>query len=306
MKNKCPDLSVDLAGIRLANPVLVASGTFGYGDEINDLCPVKELGAVVTKTITLTPREGNPPPRLAEVSSGILNTIGLQNMGVERFLSEKWDRLSRLQVPVIVSVAGGKAEDYEGTVRRLSGAKGVAGIELNLSCPNLKKRIICQDEGLVADIIRRVKRVSRVPVIAKLSPQVIDLAGLARRCVDNGADILSLVNTFPGMAIDIKTRKPKLSTVVGGMSGPAVKPLALRCVWEASRAVTVPVIGGGGIMTADDAVEFLIAGAAAVSMGTALFVDPARPGKVVRGLKEYCAAQKAANIREIIGTIRLS
>jgi len=183
--------------------------------------------------------------------------------------------------------------------------KGMAGIELNLSCPNLKKRIICQDGDLVEDIIRRVKRVATVPVIAKLSPQVVDLPALAQRCIDCGADVLSLVNTFPGMAIDIKTWKPKLSTITGGMSGPAVKPMALRCVWETARAVKAPIIGGGGIMTADDAVEFLLAGASAVSMGTAIFIEPSRPIVVVDGLRDYMRAGGWASIKEIIGKIKL-
>lgn len=302
---KRTDLSVTIAGIRFPNPVLTASGTFGYGDEIGDLVPLKELGGIITKTITLRPRPGNKPPRLAEVSSGMLNSIGLQNVGVERFLSEKWSALRKLPVPVIVSVAGETAEDYIGVVRQLNAVKGVAAVELNLSCPNLQKKIICQDIDLVRCIVSGTVKAGKFPVFAKLSPQVADIGGLALEAQNAGAAAVSLVNTFPGMAIDIKTWKPKLSTVSGGMSGPAVKPLALRCVWEGFKKVSIPVIGGGGITTAADAVEFMLAGSTALSVGTANFGDPMAPVLIARGLDEYCSARGMAAVAGLIGQLRI-
>jgi len=295
--------SVTIAGIKLKNPVLTASGTFGYGDEIRDLVALSDLGGIITKTITRNPRPGNPPPRVTETASGMLNTIGLQNIGVERFLEEKWPSLKKLKVPVIVSIAGETAGDYIAVAEALNGAAGIAGLELNLSCPNLKKRIVCQDEGLVRDIVCGVAKVSRFPVIAKLSPQVADITALALLARDSGAGAVSLVNTFPGMAIDVNTRRPRLSTVTGGLSGPAIKPLALRCVWEVWRNTKMEIIGGGGISTADDAVEFMLAGASAVSVGTASFRGPAAPARVAAGISEYCKNKKVASVKELIGNV---
>lgn len=297
------DTSVTIAGIKLKNPVLTASGTFGYGDEIRDLVPLSALGGIITKTITRNPRPGNPPPRVTETASGMLNTIGLQNIGVERFLEEKWPSLKKLGVPVIVSIAGETAEDYKAVAGRLGKAAGIAGIELNLSCPNLKKRIVCQDEDLVREIVRGVAKISRCPVIAKLSPQVADIAKLSLLARVSGAGAVSLVNTFPGMAIDVHTGRPRLSTVTGGLSGPAIKPLALRCVWEAWRNTKMEIIGGGGIATSDDAVEFMLAGASAVSVGTASFRDPAAPARIAAGIMEYCKNKKVASAKELIGNV---
>jgi dihydroorotate dehydrogenase (NAD+) catalytic subunit len=239
------------------------------------------------------------------VTGGILNTIGLQNVGVERFIEEKWGALRKLPVPVIVSVAGESAEDYIGVVQRLNTLKGVAAIELNLSCPNLQKKIICLDTALVASIIKETAKISKVPVFAKLSPMVQDLAGLTRVAENAGAAAVSLVNTFPGMAIDTKTMRPKLAVVTGGMSGPAIKPLALRCVWEVARQTKLPVIGGGGIMSGEDAVEFLLAGAAAVSVGTASFTDPLNPVKVASGIGEYQRRMKLKSTKDITGKLRV-
>jgi dihydroorotate dehydrogenase (NAD+) catalytic subunit len=299
------DISTSIAGLKLNNPVVMASGTFGYGDEMQDLVPLKNLGAITTKTITLKSRPGNRPPRLAEVGNGILNSIGLQNVGVERFLEEKWGNLRKLPVAVIVSIAGETPDDYVLVAERLRKAGGVRAIELNLSCPNLKKRIVCQDEGLVREIVAGVKKVAGCTVIAKLSPQVADIGALSLLAQDAGADALALVNTFPGMAINISTWRPKLSTVTGGMSGPAVKPLALRCVFEAAARVTIPIIGGGGITVWQDAVEFLLAGASAVSIGTANFVDPLSPAKIADGIKKYLAARKLVSLKELIGKVRI-
>jgi dihydroorotate dehydrogenase (NAD+) catalytic subunit len=271
------DISTSIAGLKLNNPVVMASGTFGYGDEMQDLVPLKNLGAITTKTITLKSRPGNRPPRLAEVGNGILNSIGLQNVGVERFLEEKWGNLRKLPVAVIVSIAGETPDDYVLVAERLRKAGGVRAIELNLSCPNLKKRIVCQDEGLVREIVAGVKKVAGCTVIAKLSPQVADIGALSLLAQDAGADALALVNTFPGMAINISTWRPKLSTV----------------------------IGGGGITVWQDAVEFLLAGASAVSIGTANFVDPLSPAKIADGIKKYLAARKLVSLKELIGKVRI-
>ena len=300
------DLTTEIAGIKLKNPVLVASGTFGYGDELTDLVEVSKLGAVITKTVTLNPRAGNPPPRLAETASGLLNTIGLQNVGVSSFLKEKWDSLKALGLPIIVSIAGETAQEYVEVVKILNGVSGISAIELNLSCPNLKKRIVCQDAALVEEIVCQTSKLSTFPVIAKLSAQVEDLIKLCALCERSGAKALSLVNTFPGMAIDVKTRKPKLSTITGGLSGPAIKPLALKCVWDVYGKVSVPIIGGGGIMTADDALEFFLAGASAVSIGTANFADPKAGSDIVNGIRDYFNSNKLEKMENIVGKLRLS
>ena len=299
------DLSVEITGVKLKSPVITASGTFGYGDELPDLVQLSKIGAVTTKTITLGPRTGNPSPRICETSSGMLNTIGLQNIGLERFLDEKLESLLALSIPVIVSIAGSTAEEYVSIVKRLNTVKGISAIELNLSCPNLKKKIICQDEELFAGIIKKTSKIKRHPLIAKLSPQVEDVPAIARLAEKSGADAVSLVNTFPGMSIDVHTFKPRLSTVTGGLSGPCIKPLALRCVWEAANSVKIPVIGGGGIASGQDAAEFIIAGASAVSVGTASLVDPDSPARVSDGLREYLKEKKIASLKDIKGKLRL-
>jgi len=299
------DLSVNIAGIKLTNPVITASGTFGYGDELADLVQVRNLGAVTTKTITLGPRTGNPPPRICETAGGMLNTIGLQNIGLQRFLDEKLEALAGLGVPVIVSIAGSTFEEYVAITALLNQVKFIAAIELNLSCPNLKKTIICQDEELFSGIIRKTSKIKQHPIIAKLSPQVQDIRRLAALAESSGADALSLVNTFPGMSIDVNTFRPRLSTVTGGLSGPCIKPLALRCVWEAAQSVGIPVIGGGGIASGQDAAEFIIAGASAVSVGTASFVDPDAPSRIAEELREYLKARKLGSLGDIKGKLKL-
>lgn len=299
--NKNIDLTTEIAGLKLKNPVIMASGTFGYGDEITDLVDVSKFGAIITKTITLKPRAGNPPPRIAETASGLLNTIGLQNVGVEAFLKEKWNELKKLRVPLIVSIAGETAQEYSDIVKILNGVEGISAIELNLSCPNLKKKIVCQDKALVEEIIRGTSKISKVPVIAKLSAQVEDIVELSVLCEKAGASALSLVNTFPGMAVDIKTRRPKLSTITGGLSGPAIKPLALKCVWDVYGKVNIPIIGGGGIIKAEDALEFFLAGASAVSIGTANFIEPAAPLKIIKGISEYFKENNIENMRDLVG-----
>jgi dihydroorotate dehydrogenase (NAD+) catalytic subunit len=299
------NLSVEIAGIKLNNPVVTASGTFGYGDEITDLVDVSRLGAIITKTITLDRRTGNPPPRIFETASGMLNTIGLQNVGLEEFLNNKLSGLLKLSTQIIVSIAGSTCEEYVEITKQLGNAKGIAGIELNLSCPNLKKKIICRDKPLFTEIISKTSKASSLPVIAKLSPHVQDIAALALLAQESGAAAVSLVNTFPGMAINTETLRPRLSTVTGGLSGPCIKPIALRCVWEAASSVTIPIIGGGGIATVQDALEFLIAGATAVSVGTAGFVDPRAGVKIVEGLEKYMERKNVSHLSEIIGSLKV-
>lgn len=298
-----PDLSINFAGIKLKNPVLSASGTFGYGYELADLIPLKKLGGIVTKTITLEPRPGNPQPRIAEVSSGMLNTIGLQNIGVKAFVEEPLEKLGKIGVPVIVSVAGATVNEYTDTVKILNKYTGIDAIELNLSCPNLKKKIICHDLPLMEQIIKKVKKASKIPVIAKLSPLVTDITELSLAAQNAGADGLTLANTFPAMAIDVKTFKPKLSTVKGGMSGACVKPMSVRCVYDAYREVEIPIIGCGGIMTGEDAVEFMLAGASCVSVGTASLVEPASLIKIIGKIESILKAKKIRAVQDLTGKI---
>ena len=298
-----PDLSIKFAGIKLKNPVLSASGTFGYGYELADLIPLKKLGGIVTKTITLEPRPGNPQPRIAEVESGMLNTIGLQNIGVKAFVEEPLEKLKKIGVPVIVSIAGAAVNEYADTVKILSKYKGIDGIELNLSCPNLKKKIVCHDMPLMKEVIKKVKRISKVPVIAKLSPLVTDIAALALFAQESGADGVTLANTFPAMAIDVKTFKPKLSTIKGGMSGACVKPMSLRCVYDAYQEVKIPILGCGGIMSGEDAVEFMLAGATCVSVGTASLVEPASLIKIIGGIEGILKEKNIKSVRNLIGKL---
>ncbi|MCL2144700.1 MAG: dihydroorotate dehydrogenase [Endomicrobia bacterium] len=296
-----PDLSVNFAGIKLKNPVLTASGTFGYGYELADLILLKRLGGIVTKTITFEPRSGNPQPRIAEVEGGMLNTIGLQNIGVKAFVGEPLEKLSKIGVPVFVSIAGSTADDYFKIAEILAGYKEIAGIELNLSCPNLKKKLICHDLPLMKDIIRRVKKASRVPVIAKLSPLVADIGELSLEAQKSGADAITLTNTYPAMAIDVKTFKPKLSTIKGGMSGACVKPMSIRCVYDAYRVLKIPIIGCGGMMTGEDAVEFMLVGAKAVSVGTASLLEPECLIKIIDGIGKILKEKRIKSVKEIIG-----
>ncbi len=297
------NLSVEFLGIKLKSPLLTASGTFGYGNEITDLTDITKIGAIVTKTVTLEQRLGNPQPRIAEVASGMLNTIGLQNVGVKKFTETKLDELLKLKVPVIVSVAGACTSDYVQTVKILNSFSKISAIELNLSCPNLKKTIICQDAELFSNIIQSVKKISKFPVIAKLSPQVADIAALSLTAQNCGADAVTLTNTFPAMAIDIKTFKPKLSTVKGGMSGPCVKPMALRCVFDAYQKIKIPIVGCGGISCCEDVIEFFLAGAACVSIGTAVLTEPKIFETVYDGLDKYLKDKKIKNIRELQGKV---
>ncbi len=297
------DLSVELCGLGLKNPVMVASGIFGYGTEYADLVDVSSLGALVTKAVTLEPREGNPPPRLCETPAAMLNAIGLQNPGVEVFVTEKLPALRDFGVPIIVNVAGATLEDYVAVARRLAETEGLAALELNVSCPNVKAGgLHCGvSPDLTAELVATVKAACPLPLITKLSPNVTDIASIARAAVEAGSDALSLINTLLGMAIDVERQAPVLANVTGGLSGPAIRPVAVRMVWEVARAVPVPIIGMGGIMTARDALEFLLAGATAVAIGTANFVNPDTAAEVLKGLEDYCRRHEVARLSDLIG-----
>jgi len=303
---RAPSLRVEVGPLRLANPVLTASGTFGYGDEEPELTQVRALGGIVTKTVTLEPRAGNPPPRICETPSGMLNSIGLQNVGVDRFRLDKLPRLTALGVPVVVSVGGRRAEEFEECVRRLDDAEGIAAYELNVSCPNVKEGGLefCQVPASAAGVIAAVRRITRRPLWAKLSPNVTSIAAVARAVEAAGADGVSAINTFVGLAIDVRTRRPRLARGAGGLSGPAIRPLAVARVRECARVVRIPVIGIGGIVTATDALEFLIAGASAVQVGTASFRDPAAAAKVVEGIEQFLRAEGLATVAELIGSLK--
>ena len=299
------DLSVDIGGLRLTNPLIAASGCFGYGVEYADLVDLSTLGGVAVKGLFLAPREGHQPLRIVETPSGMLNAIGLQGIGVHRFISEKLPDLRARHAVVIVNICGTTIEEYVELAQILSDAEGVAAIELNISCPNIKEGGItfgCSLSG-THDVVKAVRRVTRLPVIPKLTPNVTDVAALARAAEQAGADAVSLVNTFLAMAIDIHTRRPKLSNVVGGLSGPAIRPIAVRMVYECRQAVRIPIIGMGGITNADDALEFLIAGATAVQIGTATFVDPFLWPKVLAGITDYLERHGHRCLTDIVGTL---
>lgn len=280
---------MELAGIKLKNPVMVASGTFGFGQEYSDYSDLNKLGAIITKSVTLKPREGNPPPRIVETAAGMLNSIGLQNEGIEYFLKEQLPFLAKFDTPTIVNIAGETVEEYAELARILSKETVVKGIEVNISCPNVKKGGMsfgC-DPNLVKEVIAAVRKATTQPLIAKLTPNVTDITVTAKAAVEAGADAISAINTLIGMSIDLETGKSRLGTLTGGLSGPAIKPIAVRMVYEISHTVKVPVIGIGGIMSGNDAIEFLLAGAQAVQVGTANFVDTEAPVKIIKGIEDY-------------------
>jgi dihydroorotate dehydrogenase (NAD+) catalytic subunit len=297
------DMRVDIAGIKLKNPVITASGTYGFGREYAKFYDLSRLGGIVVKGLTLEPREGNKPPRIAETPAGMLNSVGLQNPGVDYFLKEELPFLRQYDTAVIANISGNTVEEYCRMTEKL-GDK-VDGIELNISCPNVKEGGVAFGTKCdsVYNITRKVKEYSRVPLIVKLSPNVTDIREIALAAEEGGADALSLINTLLGMAIDIHTRRPVLANVVGGLSGPAVKPVAVRMVWQAAQAVKIPMIGMGGISSWEDAVEFILAGADAVSVGTANFVDPYTPLKILEGLEQYMNRYGFDSTRAFRGSI---
>ncbi len=303
-----PDLSVELAGLQLANPLIAASGTFGYGTEYVDLADYSAIGAIVAKGLYLEPRAGCAPPRIWETPSGMLNAIGLQEIGVQRFIKEKMPRLRELTPAIVVNICGSSLEEYAELARILDQVQGVSGLEINISCPNVNQGGIlfgC-DPDLAARATEAVRAATSLPVIPKLSPNVTDIAAIARRVEAAGADAVSLINTMPAMAIDVETRRPRLANVFGGLSGPAIRPIAVRLVYQAARAVTIPVIGIGGIGSAEDALEFIIAGAVAVQIGTMNFVDPSVWSRTLDGLKDYCLRHQLQSITELSGTLAVA
>jgi len=301
-------LRIEIGGINFGNPVLVAGGTFGFGEEYSQLIDINELGGIVTKTVTMEPREGNLPPRLTETPCGLLNAIGLENPGVEVFLKTKFPFLQKLNTRIIVSIGGEDEEDYFHLGQRLSHLEGIDGLEVNISCPNVLKGgfILGTKPKLVFSLVKGLKNVVDFPLIVKLTPNVTDIVEIAQAAKEGGADALSLINTLWGMAIDVETRKPKLGNITGGLSGPAIKPVAVRMVWQVFQKVGLPIIGMGGIMSTEDALEFILAGASAIAIGTANFVDPQTPFKVKEGIREYLNKKGIGNFRELIGTININ
>lgn len=301
-----PNLSVEIAGIKMRNPVMTASGTFGYGAEFAPYMDLEKIGAIVTKGLSLKPKAGNPTPRIVETPGGMLNAIGLQNVGIEAFISEKVPFLRTVATPVIVNLYGNTLEEYGDLAGKIDVLPEVAGVEVNISCPNVKQGgiVFGTDPRAAAEVVRLVRKGTTKPLIVKLSPNVTDVVVMAKACVDAGADALSLINTLTGMAIDLQKRKPVLANITGGLSGPAIKPVALRMVWQVARGVNVPIIGIGGIMNATDALEFILAGATAIQIGTANFLDPSAAQTIAIGMEQWLVENGVADIGELVGALR--
>jgi dihydroorotate dehydrogenase (NAD+) catalytic subunit len=307
---KKPRLEVEVGGIRMKNPVMTASGTFGYGEEFSPFIDLDKLGAIVLKGITLKPKRGNPPPRIIETPSGILNAIGLQNVGVEVLINKKLPYLQKFTTPVIINISGDTLEEYVELARKLdniSQEKGIAGLEINISCPNVQKGGIVwgTEAQLTYKVVNNIRKVTTLPLIVKLSPNVTDIKVIAVAAEEAGADVLSLINTLVGMAVDVNLRRPKLANISGGLSGPAVKPVALWMVWQVFQTVNIPIIGMGGIMKAQDALEFIIAGARAVSIGTANLVNPKAAIEIIKGIEAYLVENKIKDINELVGSLKI-
>ncbi len=300
-------MTVDIGGLTLKNPVMTASGTFGYGEEYSDYLDLDRLGAIIVKGLSLKPREGNVPPRIIETASGMLNAVGLQNVGVRAFIDEKLPWLRSVDSVVIANIFGETIEDYVNVAKILNDAEGVAAVEVNISCPNVKRGGVTfgSDPAIAEEVTSAVKSVSHLPVIVKLTPNVTDITKIARKVEDAGADALSVINTITGMSVDIEKRVPHLKNVTGGLSGPAIKPVALRMVWEVVNAVSIPVIGVGGIMNARDALEFLIVGAQAVQVGTANFLNPGVAADIIDDMERYLSERGIDDIHDLIGTLKV-
>ncbi len=299
------NLSVKIANITFKNPVTVASGTFGHAERYYNLEEVKRLGAIVPKTVTFLAQVGNPPVRIFETPSGMINAIGIENPGIDGFIAQKLPSFKSIGVPLIVSILGHTEEQFVGIIEKLNGQKGIAAIELNLSCPNLKhKTLVAQDPHATQQLVKKIKSIAKFPIITKLSPNVTDIAEIALAAEAGGADGLSLVNTFTAMAIDTKTRKSKIGNFTGGLSGPAIRPIAVYMTHKVASAVKIPVIAMGGIMTANDALEFIIAGATMVAVGTSNFVNPRAPVDVLEGIEAYMQANKIVDIKDLIGSLQ--
>ena len=301
------DLKIKIKNLEFKNPVLTASGTFGYGHEFEDFFNINHLGGIIVKGTTFEPREGNAYPRMAETASGMLNAVGLQNKGINYFIEKIYPEIKKYDTNIIVNVSGSKIEDYVAVVEKLNELVKIPAIELNISCPNVKLGGMAFGTSCesAAEVTKAVRKAYNKTLIVKLSPNVTDIASIAKSVEAEGADSVSLINTLLGMAINSETRKPVLSTVTGGLSGPAVKPVALRMVWQVAKAVKIPVIGLGGIMSAADAIEFLLAGATAVQVGTASFIDPQTSIKIVQGIENYLVRHKMSSVKELIGAMEV-
>ncbi|PLY03442.1 MAG: dihydroorotate dehydrogenase [Desulfuromonas sp.] len=302
-----PELAVELAGMRLRNPVMPASGTFGYGEEYTSFLDLEKIGAIVTKGLSLMPKAGNPTPRIAETTSGMLNAIGLQNVGIEAFAAHKVPFFRQLNTPVIANFFGNTLEEYGEVAQRLNDIPEVAAAELNISCPNVKQGgiVFGTDPQAAAEVVTLVRKAFKRPLIVKLTPNVTDITVVARAVEEAGADVICCINTLTGMSIDIRSRKPRIANRTGGLSGPAIRTVAVRMVHQVVQSVKLPVIGVGGIMEAADALEFLIAGATAVQVGTANFIDPACMLKIVEGIEQFCIEERIADIRQLIGSLQV-
>lgn len=296
-------LKVKLGRISLNNPVLVAAGTFGYGEEYARLIDLNKLGGIISKTVTVEPRRGNPPPRLVETPAGLLNAIGLENPGIDIFLKEKLPFLCQFKTALIVNIAGEKEEDYLNLAERLNEKERIDALEINISCPNVKEKglIFGTDPGRTFSLVRKLREVTNIPLIVKLTPNVTDISEIAQAAEEAGAEALSLINTILGMSIDVETRRPKLANITGGLSGPAIRPIAVRMVRDTFRKVGLPIIGMGGITCSQDALEFILAGASAVAVGTANFIDFRTAPKIVEGIKQYMQKKRIDNFKDLIG-----
>jgi dihydroorotate dehydrogenase (NAD+) catalytic subunit len=298
-----PDLSVTIGKIRLKNPVIVSSGTFGFGEEFEDFIDLNHLGAIITKGISLKPMKGNPPPRIFETEGGIINSIGLQNPGFQEFIKNKLPYYKDLKTHLVVNFFGNTQKEYIELARRFDRIPSISGLEMNISCPNIKRDgiVFGTNPHMAYRLVQAVRKVTTLTLIVKLSPNVTDIALMAKSVEDGGADAVSLVNTFRAMAVNINTRKPELGNVIGGLSGPAIKPIALRMVWEVSQAVHIPILGMGGIMNSEDAIEFILVGASAIQIGTANLIDPKTGIKVIHGIRKYLIRNKIGCIQKLIG-----
>ncbi len=302
---KKPDLSIDIGRLKLQNPVMTASGTFGYAREFDHLVDLNRLGGIIVKGLSLKPTKGNPPPRIVETPCGMLNAIGLENVGIEAFVKDKLPFLTRLAPPVIANIYGTLEEEYVQLAARIDAVEAIAAIEVNISCPNVKAggMVFGVDPTAVFRVVQGVREQTSKPLIVKLSPNVTDIIEIAMAAQEAGADCLSLINTITAMVVDIETRRPRLANITGGLSGPAIKPVAVRMVWQVAQAAKIPVIGIGGIMTAEDALEFMIAGASAVQVGTANFINPSVTTDVIDGIETFLAERNIDRIADLIGTL---
>jgi len=302
-----PDMSVEIAGIKMRNPVMTASGTFGYGEEFAGYMDLGSIGAMITKGLSLKPKAGNNTPRIVETPGGMLNAIGLQNVGIEAFIAKKLPFLRGVNTPVIVNLYGNSLEEYGELAARIDGISEVAGVEVNISCPNVKQGgiVFGTDPEAARQVVELVRKSTTKPLIVKLSPNVTDIVSMAKACVDAGAEALSLINTLTGMAIDLNSRRPVLANITGGLSGPAIKPVALRMVWQVAKAVKVPIIGIGGIMSATDALEFVLAGATAIQVGTANFLTPAASQEIALGMEQWLTENRVGSLRELVGRLNV-